>query len=364
MTDVITTTNSMTIGIDLGDRFGQVCVLDATGEVVEEARLAMTKAAVQQRFEHAVRARIALEAGTHSPWVSALLEEFGHEVVVANPRKLRMIFKSDTKNDRLDAEQLARVARMDPRLLSPIEHRSESARADLAVARARDTLVAARTQMVNHVRGCVKSFAVRLPKCSTRTFPRKVIGAIPRELRPALVPVLRMIDELTQRIVAYEKRIERLSEDRYPVTQLLRQVNGVGAVTAFTYVLTLEHPRRFRTSRSVGAYLGLRPKQRQSGGSDPELRISKAGDRELRRLLVQSAQYMLGPFGADSDLRRFGLRLAARGGKVMKRRAVVAVARKLSVLLHRLWLTAEVYEPLRHAERTERTNSRQQAAMA
>lgn len=127
-----------------------------------------------------------------------------------------------------------------------------------------------------------------------------MIGAIPRELRPALVPVLRMIDELTQRIVAYEKRIERLSEDRYPVTQLLRQVNGVGAVTAFTYVLTLEHPRRFRTSRSVGAYLGLRPKQRQSGGSDPELRISKAGDRELRRLLVQSAQYMLGPF-AETD---------------------------------------------------------------
>lgn len=156
MTDVITTTNSMTIGIDLGDRFGQVCVLDATGEVVEEARLAMTKAAVQQRFGHAARARIALEAGTHSPWVSALLEELGHEVVVANPRKLRMIFKSDTKNDRLDAEQLARVARMDPRLLSPIEHRSESARADLAVARARDTLVTARTQMVNHVRGCVK----------------------------------------------------------------------------------------------------------------------------------------------------------------------------------------------------------------
>jgi transposase len=340
--------NPMTIGIDLGDRFGQVCVLDQSGEVIEEGRLAMTKNAVRQRFEHAPRTRIALEAGTHSPWVSALLEELGHEVVVANPRKLRMIFKSDTKNDRVDAEQLARVVRMDPRLLSPIDHRSESARADLAVARARDALVTARTRLVNHVRGSLKSFAVRVPKTSTRTFPRKTAWAIPRELRAALIPVLRMIDQLTQRIVSYEKRIVRLSEEHYPATQLLRQVNGVGAVTAFTYVLTLEDPRRFRSSRSVGAYLGLRPKQRQSGTSDPELSISKAGDRDLRRLLVQSAQYMLGPFGQDSDLRRFGLRMAARGGKVAKRKAVVALARKLSVLLHRLWLTKEAYEPLRN----------------
>ena len=325
MTDVITMANPMTIGIDLGDRFGQVCVLDQSGEVIEDGRLAMTKNAVRQRFEHAPRTRIALEAGTHSPWVSALLEELGHEVVVANPRKLRMIFKSDTKNDRVDAEQLARVVRMDPRLLSPIDHRSESARADLAVARARDALVTARTRLVNHVRGSLKSFAIRVPKTSTRTFPRKTAWAIPRELRAALIPVLRMIDQLTQRIVSYEKRIVRLSEERYPVTQLLRQVNG------------------------VGAYLGLRPKQRQSGTSDPELSISKAGDRDLRRLLVQSAQYMLGPFGQDSDLRRFGLRMAARGGKVAKRKAVVALARKLSVLLHRLWLTGEAYEPLRNS---------------
>lgn len=351
MTDVITVRCPMTIGIDLGDRFSQICVLDEAGETIEEGRLAMTKSAVRQRFGHAPHARIAIEAGTHSPWVSTLLTELGHEVIVANPRKLRMIFKSDNKNDRLDAEQLARVARMDPRLLSPIVHRSQRTRADLAVGRARDTLVSARTQLVNHVRGCLKSFAIRLPKCSTRTFPRRVVAAVPSELRAALVPVLRTIDELTKRIVAYEKQIEQLSKQRYPETQVLRQVNGVGAVTAFTYVLTLEDPGRFRTSRSVGAYLGLRPKQRQSGASDPELRISKAGDRDLRRLLVQSAQYILGPFGAESDLRRFGLRLASRGGKSAKRRAVVAVARKLSVLLHRLWLTGAVYEPSRSSER-------------
>ena len=207
MTDVTTTRNRMTIGIDLGDRFSQLCVLDEAGDTIEESRLAMTEKAVRQRFESALGARIAIEVGTHSPWVCALLKALGHEVLVANPRKLRMIFKSDNKNDRLDAEQLARVARIDARLLSPIEHRGQSARMDLAVARARDTLVAARTQMVNHVRGCLKSFAIRLPKCSTRTFPRRAARAIPKELRPALVRVLRMIDGLTKRIVAYEKRI-------------------------------------------------------------------------------------------------------------------------------------------------------------
>ena len=217
------------------------------------------------------------------------------------------------------------------------------------MARARDGLVTSRTQLVNQVRGCIKSFAARLPKCSTRTFPRRVAWSIPKPLRPALMPLLRTIDELTQRLDAFTRRIERLSKERYAQTELLRQVNGVGAVTAFTCVLTLEDPDRFAKSRSVGAYLGLRPKKKQSGKSDPELRISKAGDVDLRRLLVQCAQYMLGPFGKDSDLRRFGQRLAARGGKSATRRAVVAVARKLSVLLHRLWLTAAVYEPLRKA---------------
>ena len=229
MTDVTTTQNRMTIGIDLGDRFSQFCVLDGSGAALEEGRLLMSEAAFRQRFGSAPRARIAIEAGTHSPWVSALLAELDHEVVVANPRKLRMIFKSDTKNDRLDAEKLARVARMDPKLLSPIQHREQSTRMDLAVARARDTLVAARTRMINHVRGCAKSFAIRLPKCSTRTFPQRVVGTIPKDLRVALVPVLRMIDELTAKIVAHEKRIERLSKERYPETELLRQVNGVGA---------------------------------------------------------------------------------------------------------------------------------------
>ncbi len=175
-------------------------------------------------------------------------------------------------------------------------------------------------------------------------------GKIPRQLRPALVPILRTIAELTTRIRKLEHRIERICTERYPETTRLRQVDGVGAITSLTFVLTIEDPTRFAKSRTVGAFLGLRPKRNQSGKSDPEMHITKAGDSDLRRLLVQSAQYILGPFGVDCDLRRFGLAMAARGRKSAKRRALVAVARKLAVLLHRLWLSGQDYDPLRHAE--------------
>ena len=341
----------LTIGIDLGDRHSDLCAIDRSGEILEESRLPTTQHAFRQRFASMPPARIAIEVGTHSPWVNALLAELGHEVVVANPRKLQAIYKSSRKCDRRDAEQLARFARLDPRLLSPINHRSMATRADLQLLRSRAALVDIRTQLVNHVRGSCKPFGVRLATGSgTTTFPRRVAWKIPRQLRPALVPILRTIAELTDRIRKLEHRIERIAAERYPETARLRQVDGVGAVTALTFVLTLEDPTRFPKSRVVGAFLGICPKRNQSGKSDPEMHISKAGDPELRRLLVQSAQYMLGPFGTDSDLRRFGLAMAARGNKAAKRRALVAVARKLAVLLHRLWLSGQKYEPLRQTE--------------
>ena len=339
-----------TVGIDLGDRHSHVCVLDQAGAIVEESRLSTSPAAFRQRFAGMPRARIAIEAGTHSPWANALLAEAGHEVLVANPRKLRAIYENDKKSDRVDAEQLARFARMDPKLLSPITHRGMAARADLAILRSRSALVDARTQLVNHVRGSIKPFGVRLAGCSTPTFAKRAAWKIPRELRPSLVPILRTIADLTKRIVAFERRIEQLGAERYPETIRLRQVNGVGAITSLTFVLTLEDPKRFQKSRAVGAFLGLRPGRSQSGKRDPEMHITKAGDGDLRRLLVQSAQYILGPFGTDCDLRRFGLALAARGSKSAKKRALIAVARKLAVLLHRLWLSCTDYDPLRNAE--------------
>lgn len=333
-------------GLDLGDRTSQLCVLAAaTGEILEESRCATTEAALRQRFEGVARLRIALEVGGHSPWVSRLLRRLGHQVFAANPRKLRLIYENRSKDDRVDAEYLARVARLDPRLLAPVEHRSAEAQADLAVVRSRAALVRARSALVNHCRGVVKSVGARLPAASAEAFSHRAAEHVPETLRPALEPVLEEIGRLTQTIRQLDTCIERLAERRYPETRLLRQVHGVGPLTALTFVLTLEDPQRFRRSRSVGAFLGLVPARADSGQSRPELRTTKQGDRYLRSLLVQAAHYILGPFGQDCDLRRFGERLVARGGRAAKKRAVVAVARKLAVLLHHLWVTAEVYDP-------------------
>jgi transposase len=201
------------------------------------------------------------------------------------------------------------------------------------------------------VRGAVKSFGARLPKCPARSFHKNVAEHIPEALLPALEPVLEQIASLTERIREYDRRLVAISLEHYPETALLRQVDGIGPLTALAFVLTLEDPHRFEKSRSVGAYLGLVPATSQSGDSDPQKRISKEGDEMLRKLLVGSAHYVLGPFGKDSDLRRHGEKIASRGGKNAKKRAAVAVARKLSVLLHRLWVTAEVYDPLHNANR-------------
>ena len=337
----------MTVGIDLGDRWSRVCILDKAGEIVEESAVRTTAEALRKRFESAEPVRIAIEVGTHSPWVSRVLKKCGHEVLVANARKLRLIYRNDKKSDKIDAQYLARLARVDPKLLAPIQHRGAKAQADLALLRSRDSLVKARTQLVNHVRGVVKAVGERLPSCSTESFHRKVNGSIPEVLVPALKPVVEQIQSLTEQIRQYDKRIEWMGQNKYLETNQLRQVSGVGPLTSLAYVLTIEDPKRFSKSREVGSFLGLRPRQSDSGKSEPQLRITKAGDECLRRLLVGSAQYILGPFGPKTDLREWGLGLAKRGGKNAKKRAVVAVARKLSVLLHRLWVTGEDYEPHR-----------------
>jgi transposase len=353
-------TPRITVGVDLGDRYSYLCFLDTqSGEVLEESRVRTTREAFERRFgSERHHLSIAIEVGTHSPWVSRLLQECGHEVLVANARKVRLIYGDKRKNDKLDAENLARLARLDPKLLYPLRHRGEDSQAHLAIIRSREALVGCRTQLVNHVRGAVKSFGGKLPKCPAVSFHKKAAAHIPEALWAALEPILEQIGLLTQRIREYERRLEMLCQEHYPETGLLRQVEGVGVLTALTFVLTLEDPYRFEKSRTVGAYLGLVPARDQSGDRDPQKRISKEGDERLRRLLVGSAHYILGPFGSDSDLRRHGEKLVSRGGKNAKKRAAVAVARKLSVLLHCLWVSAEVYEPLYNAHR----RAEQQAA--
>jgi len=343
----------MTAGLDLGDKYSYLCLIDTeSGEVMEEGRLRTSPETFRRRFaSEQSPMRIAIEAGTHSPWASRVLEECGHEVLVANARKLRLIYSNKRKTDEIDAENLARLARVDPKLLYPLKHRGEESQAHMALIRSREALVSTRTQLVNHVRGTVKSFGGRLPKCPARSFHNKAPEHIPVALWPALEPILEQIGSLTQRIRDYDRQLESISREHYPETELLRQVEGVGPLTALNFVLTIEDPYRFEKSRSVGAYLGLVPARDQSGDRDPQRRISKEGDEMLRKLLVSGAHYILGPFGSDSDLRRHGEKIAARGGKSAKKRAVVAVARKLAALLHSLWMSAEVYEPLRNTHR-------------
>src|SRR5271156_3610626 len=346
--------HQLTIGLDLGDRWSFYCILDEAGKIILEQKVSTTPEAIPQTFGKIPRSLIAMETGTHSPWISRLLTELGHKVIVAHAQKVELITKSNRKDDRHDARTLARLARIDPELLGPIRHRSAKAQIHLSVIRARAELVSARTALVNAARGLVKSFGERLPKCGTHQVGEKLAEGVNAELRDVLSPLLREVESLSERIKEYDERMEKIAKEVHPEVSLLKQVKGVGTQIALTYILTIEDPYRFPKSRAVGCFLGLRPGRRNSGQSEPQKHISKEGDRYLRTMLVQGAHYILGPFGEDSDLRRWGLKLAERGGKNAKKRAVVAVARKLAILLHRLWVNGEVYEPLHNSQQAMR----------
>jgi len=323
------------IGCDLGDRSSHLCLLAPEGSVLRRAKIATTQKAFDKFLSGLERSLVVLEVGTHSRWSSALIRELGHACVVANPRHVRLIYGGTHKNNRLDAEALARLRRLDPTLLRPVEHRSQEAQTQLSTLKAHDALVRSRTRLIASVRGIAKSAGVRLLSCDADYFTRKV--TLPPALQPALGAMLQNIEEPTEHIKHYDNQIAQLCA-QHPETQVFQQVHGVGPITALRYALTLERPERFSRSRDAAAFVGLVPKQRQSWRHDPQLGITKAGDRFSRRLLVQCAHCILGARGQDSDLRRFGLRLAAHGGKR---------AKKLAVLLHRLWVSGDLYEPLR-----------------
>jgi transposase len=286
-----------------------------------------------------------MEVGTHSPWISRKIEALGHEVVVANPSAVYGKRRRKKRNDEMDAEFLARQGRADPELLHPIRHRGAEAQTHLGLLRGRDQLVRSRTKLVNHVRGSVKAVGGRIVRCSAEVFPRRARGQLPEELRAGLEPLLEVIEEITERIRGMDRQLERVIEEEYPEARLLQQIKGVGPVTALAFVLLVEDPLRFEQSREVGAYFGLVPKLDESSDSQPQLRITKSGDELGRRLLVSAAQYILGPHGPVCDLRSHGELIAQRGGKNAKKRAVVAVARKLAVVMHRLWVHQATYDP-------------------
>ena len=331
-----------TIGIDLGDKLSRYCVVNQAGDVVEEGSFRNQVSSIETHFAGEPR-RIALEAGAQSAWISRELKRLGHEVIVANPRQLKWITSSDTKNDPVDARKLALLARADVRLLHPIEHRTAAQQSELAVIRARDAIKRARTLVVNMARSLAKGFGLRLPPSITKSFGERALAGLPPELHPALKDALQQIDALSLTIQNYDQRIAELA-GKHPEIERLTSVTGVGTLTALTFVLTLGNAERFAHSRDVAGYLGLRPKQRQSGARDPQLGITKSGDGYLRKLLVQCAHHIVGHFGKDSALRKWGL-AKSEGGKKATLRAIVGVARKLAVVLHRMWGTGEKFKP-------------------
>jgi transposase len=345
-----------TVGLDLSDRVSTFHVERGDGQKLSSGKVASEREPLQALFERWKGCRLVLEAGGHSPWVSRLAAEAGMEVLVANPRKIPLISKNDRKTDQTDAELLAEMGRTNPRLLHPITHRSQAAQFDLAVPRARTTVVRARTSLINHVRSVLKSNGLRAPTCSPESFPKQVSkeGVIPQDLAAALRPLVSLVEQMNGQIRGLEEEMTRIAKERYPAVLALQQIPGVGPVVSLSFALTLEDPKRFKSSRDVGGYLGLVPRKKDSGESSPQLKITKAGDVEMRRLLVIAANYILGRFGPDCDLRRFGLKLIGNGtDRNAKKRARVAVARKLAVLMLHLWRTGQVYDPFHHAKRQE-----------
>lgn len=358
MVDSTKGTSKMTIGLDLGDKYSHLKMFDSKGDIIEVGQIRTNPEDFKRRFAGIEPALVALEVGTHSPWAFRVIEECGHEVIVANSRQIPLISQNNQKSDDHDPELLGRLARVDPKLLKPIEPRGLKEQRALAELRARDCLVRARTKLVNHVRGVVKSFGGRITGANVDNFHKAAEARIPEEIRETLRPVLKVIGELADKIKLYDKRAEKLCKKEYPQTGVLRQIDGVGPLTALAFMLVIGDPKRFKKSRDVGPYLGLAPGKDDSGEHQPELRITKAGDGFMRRLLVCSAHYILGPFGPDTDLRRHGEKIAQTGKKKAKKRGVVAVARKLAVLLHRLWTTGEEYEPLRNTTRKQKRSAK------
>lgn len=347
-----TSSSAITIGIDLGDRKHAVCVLDAKGKVLKQESITNSRGSLAALSRRHPRALMVMEVGMHSPWTSRFLESLGHRVLVANPRKVRAIYQNNRKSDRKDAEMLARIARSDESLLYPVRHVCEAMQRDLLQIKLRDNLVRQRVDIISSVRGTLKSLGIMLPSPNSESFARHARRILGNEYPEHLALVeasLCVLDAMTAQIRGLEKSIGQMAVEKYPEAEFLTQVSGVGNLTSLTFILTIGDPTRFPRKRDVGAFVGLVPGRDQSGDTDKHLRITKAGDSYLRKLLVQAAQYILGPFGPDTALKRKGLKLAERGGPRAKRKAVVAVARNLAVLLLTLWHDEALYQANRRA---------------
>lgn len=334
----------LTIGLDLGDKLSEVCVLDADARVVKRGPLATDPESFESFFKAFPGATVVFEVGAQSRWVQPLARKAGiGKVIAADPRQLKLITDSCKKTDRRDAFVLARVAQGLPELLCPVEHRSESVHADLSVLRSRELVIEQRTQLVNRVRGIVKASGHRIPSCSATYFFSKASAHVPEHLWPACAPLFKVLETIHEQLLEITRQLKKMVREKYPAVERMMTTPSVGLTTALTFVLTLERPGRIRGIRNVGAFLGMTPRKKESGSSAPQLGITKAGDTHLRRLLVLCAHHLLSR-GKDCRLKRWGLELCKRGGPNAKKRAIVAVARKLSVHMLAMWKSGQDHD--------------------
>ena len=341
-----------TIGVDLGSERSAYCELNEAGEVVAEDWVLTTRPSLRAQFGHAeVKGRVVLEACGLSSWVSEELVAMGYEVVVANPSKVPLIGSNHKKNDQTDAHLLARLGRADTELLAPVTPLGTQAHLARSTVRLRRLAIDARVKLINAARGLARTMGYPIPAGKADDLTERARKYLRAQGEPA-VEILKMLEPLffgIEGLEASERRYDVMlrqlqQRPEYQASKNLETVPGVGLVTAMAFVLTIGDPARFTESRDVAAYVGLTPKRKQSGISDPQLGISKAGDGYLRSLLVECAHRILQDRSPASTLRTWGRELAKRGGKRGKRKAIVAVARKLAVILHRLWLTQQPFQ--------------------
>jgi transposase len=268
----------ITVGLDVGDKRTHFEVVDGARLTVRSGSFATSRAELEKAVEPFPGAKVVLEAGSQSPWMSRVLRGQGYDVLVADPRRVELISKDPRKSDRRDASMLARMGAAMPELLGSVHHRGEQAHAHLAIVRARDLLVRMRARAVQQVRGICRSFGLRLPSATASGFSSKIEHVLPELLKPALVPLLEMANDLTRRIRAFDKLLAQIAKQHYPEVKHLQQVDGVGPIISVAFVLSIEDPKRFRSSRKVGSWIGLCPRSHASGDSNPQLNISKAGD--------------------------------------------------------------------------------------
>ena len=344
--------NYITIGMDLGNEKHAVCALDQAGKVLWRRDVANTPEALRPFFKENAGATVAMETGLCCRWISALAKSCGCEVLVGNARRLAAIWQSKQKNDENDALMLARLARADRELFHPVELRDDERHEMVQILELREVAVSQRTQAVNSVRGLCKALGVFIPKCDASCFHKVAKDAIPADRAWKFKPMIRHLKEIAATVRRYDAMLEKYARSHFKEeVELLQTIPSVGPVTSCAFVAHISDPRRFGSARDAGAYFGLTPGQDQSGDRDAPKRITKTGSTLMRHLLVTAANYILRESSPDTALKRHGERICERGGKVARRKAKTAVARKLAVTMLAMLKSGKPYDDVLAAKK-------------